>query len=255
MKKLQFKTVSIYSSRNYSLFKTFDFNRPIDKNHVKKLKKSMLKRGFISTLIVVLTDIFDDDGNRYYYLLDGQHRFTAAKELGIPIEFRVVEVDDELELAEFIVDVNTSAKTWGTNQYVHIWSTLKVAEYMKFKTIMEETDMQISPLIIAYAGLGETEAFRKGRMKFNDEAESDTIISQIMDLSQYLPTKAFCRRAIIKVMRDPQYNHESIKPYIMRKAVTSRFTENEKELGIELNHLLKVSLKGRKIESKLILNK
>jgi hypothetical protein len=254
MNKPTFQLVNIFSSTDYDLFKTFDFNRDIDKAHVNKLKESMTKRGFISTLIVVLTDIFDDDGNKYYYLLDGQHRFTAAKELGLPIEFRVVEVDSEMELAEFIADVNNSSKGWGTNQFIHIWSTLKIAEYVKFKTIMEETDMQITPLVIAYTGQGKMDDFRKGKMRFPNEAASDVLIEQIMDLKQYLPSKAFCRRAIINVMRDPQYNHEAIKPYIIRQSVTRSFTENEKELLLELKNCLKYSLKTLPTKS-LTLNK
>jgi len=244
MNKPVFKLVTnIFSSTDYKLFKTFDFNRDIKQTHVNTLKESMKERGFISTLIVILTDIFDDDGQKHYYLLDGQHRFTAAVQLGLAIEFRVVEVDSEIELAEFIADVNNSAKGWGTNQFIHIWSTLKIREYVRLKAIQEETGIQISPLVMCYTGQGKMVDFRKGKLKFIDEAKSDTIINQIVDLKDYLPTKAFCRRAIIKFMRNDKYNHDLVRPFIVRQEKKMKFSEDEKQLAIELDTCLKNSLK------------
>jgi len=241
VKELAFAVVSFFTTKDYSQFNFFEFNRPVDKNHVKKLASSMKLNGFRGAIIVIRTSIVD--GIERLYILDGQHRFEACKLLDIKFNFEIVDIKTELELAHYIADVNNSAKAWGTNQFLDVWSKMKLTEYIKLNEVFKTTKIQITPLVIIYTGLSDMKAFRGGSMSFPDENESDTIVAQIMDLKGLLPTKAFCRRAIVKVMRNKKYNHEVIKPYIIRQAKQVGFTENEKDLQAELEHLLKISNK------------
>jgi len=241
MKKPIFNIVKFLQTSDYSLFNFFEFNRKVDKNHVKTLMDSMKKRGFRGVILVIKTSIID--GVERYYILDGQHRFTAAKELGIAITFEVVDVNTELELAGFIADVNNSSKAWGTNQFLEVWSSMKIKEYIKLSEIQKETKIQITPLIEAYTGQGNMTTFRKGTLKFNNETASNRIIHQLMDLNESLPTKAFCRRAIIRVMRNENYKHSLVKPLIERYGRQVGFTENETELRGELETLVEKSIK------------
>lgn len=231
--------VTILSSSDFESFKFFNFNRPVSKPHVKTLVESMKKWGFQSTLTVIKTSVLD--GVERYYILDGQHRFTAAKTLGIPFEFKTVDIETRLELAEFIADVNNSAKAWGTNQFLNVWAKMEIAEYVKLLEVQTETNIQITPLVKAYSGKSAMKEFRKGNLKFIDEAKSDKIIEQIMDLNDYLPTKAFCRRAIIDVMNSKDYDHELVKPKIINRAMVAGFSENETDLRNELKVLVKQS--------------
>jgi len=236
MNTLPFEQVQIFQSNDYSRFSFFDFNRKVDKSHVNKLKDSMTIRGFLGCIIVVK---FEDT----YKILEGQHRFTAAMELDIPFKFEIHEIDNKRELALFIATVNNSAKAWGTNQFLNVWSKMEIKEYIKLLKIQTETKIQITPLVSAYTGKSNMKDFRGGVIKFNDEAASDIIIEQIMDLKDILPNKAFCRRAIIKVMRNKAYNHTNIKPYIDRRFRQVGFSENENELLKELEMLMKISNK------------
>jgi hypothetical protein len=242
MLELKFKTVNFFATNDYSQFNFFEFNRPIDKNHVNKLAKSMKKRGFTGALIVIRTATVD--GIEKLYILDGQHRFMASKQLGIDFKFEIVDIKTELDLAHYIADVNNSSKAWGTNQFLDVWSQMKITEYVKLQEVYKETKIQITPLVMVYTGIASMNDFRGGTMTFPDVDKSNQIIEQIMDLKGLLPTKAFCRRAIIRVMRKETYNHEVIKPYIERKVRQGGgFTENEKDLEKELEHLLKISNK------------
>jgi len=193
-------------------------------------------RGFLGCIIVVKM-------NDTYKILEGQHRFTAAMELGIPFKFEIQEIENRRELALFIATVNNSAKAWGTNQFLNVWSKMEIKEYVKLLKIQNETKIQITPLVSAYSGKSDMKAFRGGVIEFYDEIASDTIIEQIMDLKDLLPNKAFCRRAIIKVMRNKAYNHTNIKPYIERKVRQGGFSENENDLLRELEMLMRISNK------------
>lgn len=237
MKTPQFTVASnFFQSNDYSLFNFFDFNRKVDKNHVNKLAESMKVRGFRGAIIVIKTSLVD--GIERLYILDGQHRFSSAEQLGIDFKFEIVEIKTELALAQYIADVNNSSKAWGTNQFLNVWSDMKIKEYVKLQDVFTKTKIQITPLVMIYNGTSDMKAFRKGSIEFKDEAKSDVIVDQIMDLGTLLPTKAFCRRAIIKTMRDDRYNHATMKPLIERYAKVIGFTENEVELKNELFNLL-----------------
>ena len=239
-----FETTTNFLSSNYALFYFFNFNRPVNKNHVKVLADSMKRWGFQGCITVIKTSAID--GIMRYYVLDGQHRLSAAKLLGIPIEFKIVEIETKLELAQFISDVNNSAKGWGTNQFLNVWAQLEIREYVKMLRIQQETNIQITPLVKAYSGKGSMKDFRSGTMVFIDEAKSDKIIEQIVDLDGYLPKKAFCRRAIIEIMNNKNYDHKKMKPLIIRQAVTRTFSENEVDLKEELTTILRASTRRTK---------
>ena len=81
--------------------------------------------------------------------------------------------------------------------------------------------------------------FRKGTMKFPNEKDSDKIINQMIELNQFLPKKAFCRRQVVRMMRNPKYNHNKMKVAIKNYSqVMGNFSENEKDLKKELQRLV-----------------
>ena len=232
-----FKSVTYFETKDYALFNLLTFNRPIDKTHVKTLVESMRLHGFKGVIQVIKTKFID--GVERYYVVDGQHRIAAAKQLGLGVRFELTELNTRQETAEFIAQLNTSAKSWGTANFLAVWSALDVPEYVKLNKIQKDTGFQITPLLEAYLYTSCQVSYRKGVMKFANESESDKIVSQMTDLNQYLPNKAFCRRAIVRVMRNPKYNHKkmlgAIKQYIQ---LVGSFTENERGLKAELDKLV-----------------
>ena len=80
-----------------------------------------LQNETVITLPVWDADMQDEDGNNLYVLADGHHRFEAAKELGITVEYDVVRRDDgltgELLLEAAWMDcdwyyINTGVTVW-----------------------------------------------------------------------------------------------------------------------------------------------
>jgi hypothetical protein len=232
-----FKPVTYFETTDYSIFNLLAFNRAVDKAHVKVLVESMRLHGFKGVIQVIKTKFID--GTERYYVVDGQHRIAAAKQLGLGVRFELTELKTRQETAEFIAQLNTSAKSWGTANFLAVWSALDVPEYVKLNKIQKDTGFQITPLLEAYLYTSCQVGYRKGVMKFPNESESDKIVSQMIDLNKYLPNKAFCRRAIVRVMRNPKYNHKkmltAIKQYVQ---LVGSFTENERGLKAELDKLV-----------------
>lgn len=234
---MDFKKVNYFETSEYSVFNNLPFNRNVDGSHVKKLVSSMKKNGFKGVIQIIKTKFID--GVLRYYVVDGQHRVAAAMQLNIPIKFELTELGSKRETAEFIAELNTSAKSWGTANFLEVWSAMEIEEYIKLARIQKDTGFQLTPLLEAYLETSNQLDYRRGKMKFPNEANSDLIIKQMVDINKYLPTKAFCRRAVVKAMRNPKYKHSKMKKAIANFVqLTGGFTENERELKRELDKLI-----------------
>lgn len=66
-------------TKNYENFTFLTANRPINRNHVNKIKKSLSEYGYLDSQPITVTADMK--------ILDGQHRFIACKEMGLPIKF------------------------------------------------------------------------------------------------------------------------------------------------------------------------
>jgi len=234
---ISFDKVTYLQSDRFEFFDYLPFNRPVDNAHVNRLMESMKTHGFKGVLQVIKTSFIE--GVDKLYILEGQHRFAAAKRLGIPFKFELTELNTQKQTAEFIAELNNSAKSWGTSQFLKVWSGLNIKEYLKLNKVFNDTGFQITPLIEAYTFGTSMVEFRKGTMKFPNEKDSDKIINQMIELNQFLPKKAFCRRQVVRMMRNPKYNHNKMKVAIKNYSqVMGNFSENEKDLKKELQRLV-----------------
>lgn len=86
-------------SKEYNNFKFLSANRPIDYNHVNKIKKSLQEYGFLDSQPITV--------NSEMEIIDGQHRFVACKEMGLPIKF--VQIQPK-RTDNILVSLNTTQK-------------------------------------------------------------------------------------------------------------------------------------------------
>jgi ParB-like chromosome segregation protein Spo0J len=74
-------TDEIFSTFDYSLFTISVGNGQLNENKVKQLIKSMKKEYRICPITVKFR-------SRVFHIIDGKHRFMAAKRLGLPIYYK-----------------------------------------------------------------------------------------------------------------------------------------------------------------------
>ena len=65
-------------STNYDEFRTLNANRNVSENHVKQIKAAIETVGNLTEVVPIIV-------NENKEIIDGQHRFEACKELGLPI--------------------------------------------------------------------------------------------------------------------------------------------------------------------------
>lgn len=121
----------VHETNDYSMFRTLEGNRQVNKLHVKRLKDSFQKAYLLSPIIV----------NDKFEIIDGQHRFEAAKQSGFPINFLIAP---KYGLKE-VQALNANMKNWSKVDYLNAYCDLNHPEYLKFRQFMNRyTDFGIA---------------------------------------------------------------------------------------------------------------
>ena len=100
-------TYKIRSTKNYEWFRLIDGNR--DVRHASKIKKSIEAVGLLVCPILV---------NEKMEIIDGQGRFTACKELNLPVYY----VQQKGIGIEEVRKMNSVSSNWTTGDYVHSYT-------------------------------------------------------------------------------------------------------------------------------------
>lgn len=113
----------IYSTSDYSMFNFLNGNRDLKQLHVERLKKSFESDYLLSPIIV----------NEKFIIIDGQHRFNAAKAMGLPIYFIIVEGYglEEVQL------LNTTNEKWNNMDRLKSFCDKGYPEYIKMREFMD----------------------------------------------------------------------------------------------------------------------
>lgn len=114
----------VIETNDYQKFKKLIGNRIVNELHIKRLKQSFQKKYLQSPIIV----------NENFEIIDGQHRFEAAVQLNLPVNYIMV---DGYGLSE-VQTLNTNAKNWRKIDYLSAYVDLGRSEYVKFQEFMEE---------------------------------------------------------------------------------------------------------------------
>jgi len=112
----------VNQTSDYARFKTLQGNRNVNKLHIRRLTESFSKAYLLSPIVV----------NQNYEIIDGQHRFEAAKELNLPINFIICS---EYSLKEVQL-LNTNMRNWSKADYLNTYCDLGYPEYLKFREFM-----------------------------------------------------------------------------------------------------------------------
>ena len=117
------KVVSqVNQTNDYSMFRTLEGNRNVNKLHVKRLKDSFQRAYLLSPIIV----------NERFEIIDGQHRFEAAVQTGLPINF-IIAPNYGLREVQML---NENMKNWKKEDYLKAYCDLKHPEYLRFRNFM-----------------------------------------------------------------------------------------------------------------------
>lgn len=117
---------TIDNTTNYGMFKLMVGNRKIDTNHVKQLKREMQRNPELLAANPILV-------NEHHFIIDGQHRYEAAKELRRTLYFIVADgatIDQTRHL-------NTTQRNWTLLDFAKSYADSGRKDYVQFLEVHE----------------------------------------------------------------------------------------------------------------------
>ena len=191
--------------KDYDHFKIMRTNREINKRHISKLKESFSKQ-YIELPILV-----NDD----YEIVDGQHRFTAACEKGLPIYYCMIK---GLGMKQAIL-MNITNKNWEHNDYAQHYLKQNLPDYKKYDLFKREfggnSGFKHSSMLMLLAGhdkdLGLLNSlFREGCIEINDFNQARILAREIMkceDIYEGWNSQVFVR-CMLHLLKYNEYDHK-----------------------------------------------
>jgi|SaaInl3SG_22_DNA_1037383.scaffolds.fasta_scaffold05685_10 hypothetical protein len=195
------ESVKVLKTKDYDQFSFIDGNRDINKENLTRIKQSMVEK-YIPVPIIV---------NDRYEIIDGQHRFLAAKSLSLAIHFIVIP---KLKL-EDVQRLNTNSSNWGNKQYLQSYCKRGYRDYLLFRDFQEETghsyNSSIALLTNSLARTGQHKRdFDKGLFKVTDLDGAYSQAKKLADIGQFFEdykqgSFVYC---MLRLFRNKKYNHK-----------------------------------------------
>lgn len=134
------KLTEVYYTKDYELFGFIKGNRKIDPTNLNNIKESLSKQQILESAIIIGIDDVSNDG-KPYKIIEGQHRYTACFELGLPVSF-IIREDFDIEVMEKSLSIvellNTASKTWDITNFMYSKSVLGVQPYVLYNKLFNK---------------------------------------------------------------------------------------------------------------------
>lgn len=218
------KIADVLVTRDYNLFTFLRGNRAIDAPNLEKIKESMKEEQLLIPIIV----------NQNMQIIDGQHRFTAAKELGLPIYYIV----NEAYGLEQVLRCNTGgSKKWTNEDFLFQHCEMNNDNYIQFRDLCQRYNVSVSDMIKIFCKTyGENTSifkqnFRSGAFVMDDKQKICDFLNglddfNIGDFYRYNKKSNFIA-AFMKLYFRKDYDHEIMKTkletngYQLKKCATT----------------------------------
>jgi hypothetical protein len=197
----------IYETKDYSKFKFIKGNRPIIRFIVNKFKREFENgRNYLARMPL---SVFEHNG--HLEIMDGQHRFMAAQELGEPVAYTI---SDRMSLLE-IAKINVNTHKWELKDFVHIYTTEGNENYkiLEWYSTRYEIPLSVSASILQSLNPGSAgglEAIVNGTFQVNNLEMAKEFAKKVREFSEWadFATHKTFLSAFISVYKHPEYSHD-----------------------------------------------
>lgn len=211
--------IVINQTTDYDWFKRMLGNREVKRSKVEKLKKAFVNGRNLTPYIPI--QVFPDGR-----IAEGQHRFQACKELGLPVYYIVIPEDVTIET---VAQINTDTDKWTRGNHISTFAERGYPAYLFLKDFTNRHNLTYSSAIII-CGVGNGrggEALRSGGLnighpedvceemaevvkelaKISPAYKNDKVIHSLMHLRR-LPGFDFSR-----LIAKSKYQADKIRPF------------------------------------------
>ena len=208
----------VCQTMDYSLFKTLKGNRDVNQAHLHRLTKSVAKQYLLSPIVV----------NERFEIIDGQHRFQAAKANNLPIYY-IVAIGYSLNEVQIL---NSNSSNWRNVDYLKAYCDMGVEAYLKFRAYTKKwpefkfnSIYAIVTLKQSYGNSANSKALKRegnkdgsyftnyfaaGKLVIADAVKIEKTANQIIDFKPFYTnyTRSTFVYAMIGIFNLEHYDHE-----------------------------------------------
>jgi hypothetical protein len=206
-------TTTIHTTKNYSLFTLSKDNRKIEISRRGKLVKSMKAYCFLQGFPVMCKR----DGEKLV-IIDGQHRFMIAQELGLPIYYTVEKCSVDVAV------INAAQQAWNLTAYVNRYIAQGNNEYEKLREFAELHKLPLhaaSAILIGHnTGTNASVSIKNGTFRITDwvfATHVARVFSAVREAAKECAT-AQSLRAVAAICTIHDIDHDRLIKNIMRRA-------------------------------------
>lgn len=205
------------SKLNLTIERTFDYdrftfdntNRTIKRSgKLKRMVKEMKLKNKLSDYPILVTPLL---GGKFV-IVDGQHRFEAAKELGYEIFYKISDYPDTLEK---IGIANSLQDKWTPTDYVHHYAKRGFKHYKLLVQYSEEWELPMSAIVDIFTNQDRGLTIKTGKLTISPELEERSVRlhTHMLDFEHqfsYWSHRLFIR-ALKTLMKKTNYDPEKMK--------------------------------------------
>lgn len=224
---------TIEKTKRYDLFAPGETQRIIHQQHINKLKRSMKTHGFLESKPVT---VYEDRG--ILNIIDGHHRFGAAKDLGIPIVYLVVKKSEKESLmiqGELVIK-------WNFSDFCRAWADRGKAHYIELMSYSDILPIKIVASLLAGHGAcsdNVTPKIKDGTFQVKTTEVIDTLLNLISDIGE--SNKVVSSRAFIasfaKCMMVDEFSSDQLKRRILANPLSLIKTASEAQMLDQLEEI------------------
>lgn len=182
-------------TKNYNLFSYTQNNRKINGGLVNRIIDSINQIGYVKARPIIVDESFK--------IIDGQHRFEACKQLGLPIYYEITNIDGNRAM----ILLNKTQLIWRLQEYIEHWSIEGIDCYVKLVEFEQQYHFGVSNDIIIVLKSGWCsnlcKAIREGKkIELNPKMQEVTnFLLECKHLVPYWKTKNFIHSIVLLVER------------------------------------------------------
>lgn len=186
---------------NYDQFQFIETNREANRGHIEALKRAFEETGNLTRVQPILV-------NDRMEIIDGQHRFIAAKELNQPVYYTAME---GLGINE-ARSMNILHRSWNIEDYAISYSKTD-PNYKKYLDIKEDYGFNHSITLLYIIGAEDKGIFRdfkNGQFVLQDEAAARDRLDKLASAGEFVPmvNDRYFAKALLAVIKIPGYDHK-----------------------------------------------